>query len=198
MKAMALDREPGSTLPLNDQFRFDAGSPALNLLATVGQRRARHPVERMTCPARLRDWLAGAGLPAVPVTADDLEAVRGLREAGYRILAGARGSIRRADVETISSWSSRSLPGPRLLLAGDTLAVEEPAATIETVLAGLARELTGLAAGGGERLRACDGPECGMLYLDISRGQRRRWCSMARCGNSAKVGRFREAAGGSR
>jgi predicted RNA-binding Zn ribbon-like protein len=192
-----LDREPGSGLPLNDQLRFDAGSAALNLLATVGQRRSRHPVDRLTSAGRLGDWLAGAGLPAVPVTADDLAAARDLRETGYRILASPA-LLARADVETLSAWSSRPVPGPSLLLVAGQIKAEEPPATITTVLADLARELVRLATAGDERLRACDGPECGMLYLDTSRGRRRRWCSMARCGNIAKVGRFRESAGAER
>lgn len=42
-----------------------------------------------------------------------------------------------------------------------------------------------------ERLGRCPGPECGWLFLDASRSRRRQWCSMADCGNVAKVRRFR-------
>ncbi|GAA2796502.1 CGNR zinc finger domain-containing protein [Saccharopolyspora taberi] len=37
------------------------------------------------------------------------------------------------------------------------------------------------------RLRRCEGPECVLWFLDTSRNGRRRWCSMAGCGNRAKV-----------
>jgi len=37
------------------------------------------------------------------------------------------------------------------------------------------------------RLRRCDGERCGWLFVDASRGRRRRWCDMADCGNVAKV-----------
>ncbi|AJF67817.1 CGNR zinc finger domain-containing protein [Streptomyces vietnamensis] len=37
-----------------------------------------------------------------------------------------------------------------------------------------------------ERTRVCPGMRCGWVFLDSSRGGRRRWCSMATCGNSAK------------
>jgi predicted RNA-binding Zn ribbon-like protein len=40
-----------------------------------------------------------------------------------------------------------------------------------------------------DRLREC--PRCTHLFLDHGRGQGRRWCSMARCGNRAKVETFR-------
>ncbi|WP_229173049.1 CGNR zinc finger domain-containing protein [Bradyrhizobium ivorense] len=35
-------------------------------------------------------------------------------------------------------------------------------------------------------VRSCEGPECGLLFLDRTRGRVRRWCSMAVCGNRAK------------
>lgn len=37
-----------------------------------------------------------------------------------------------------------------------------------------------------ERTRICPGPHCGWLFLDSSRGGRRRWCDMATCGNLVK------------
>lgn len=37
------------------------------------------------------------------------------------------------------------------------------------------------------RLRRCDGAGCVLWFLDTSRNGRRRWCSMAGCGNRAKV-----------
>ena len=40
-----------------------------------------------------------------------------------------------------------------------------------------------------ERVRECDGENCGWLFLDTSKAGRRRWCSMADCGNRAKARR---------
>ncbi|MEU1289808.1 CGNR zinc finger domain-containing protein [Kitasatospora sp. NPDC005856] len=37
-----------------------------------------------------------------------------------------------------------------------------------------------------ERTRVCPGQRCGWVFVDSSRGGRRRWCDMATCGNSAK------------
>lgn len=42
-----------------------------------------------------------------------------------------------------------------------------------------------------ERVRRCAGEDCTRLFLDTSRGARRRWCDMSHCGNLAKVRRFR-------
>lgn len=189
-------------LALALQLRFDAGSPALDLCATVGRRRSGHPLERLTDPERARAWLGGAGLPDVPIQDDDLADLRRLREAGHHVVGsripGWEIMASAADVEMVSSWSRRALPGPWLVRDPDGVRAREPEATFETVLVGLAREFVSLAATGDERLRACDGSDCGMLYLDASRGRRRRWCSMGRCGNRAKVSRFREADSGAR
>jgi predicted RNA-binding Zn ribbon-like protein len=35
-------------------------------------------------------------------------------------------------------------------------------------------------------VKACEGPACTLLFADHTRGGRRRWCSMALCGNRAK------------
>lgn len=187
------DREPGSPLPLAQQLRFDAGSPALNLLATRGLRGTESPLERLSSVPRLADWLAGNGLPPVRFGESDVAAARGLREAGYGVLAAIVDGRAPAadDLAALNDWVSRPLPGPRLRPAGTRLSWDDAPATVETVLIGLARDLARLAIDPDAVLRGCDGPTCRMLYLDRSRGHRRRWCSMERCGNAAKAKQHR-------
>lgn len=40
-----------------------------------------------------------------------------------------------------------------------------------------------------ERVRQCDGDGCDWLFVDASRNNQRRWCSMEQCGNRAKMRR---------
>lgn len=40
-------------------------------------------------------------------------------------------------------------------------------------------------------VRQCQGPNCGWLFLDRSRGGHRQWCSDKTCGSHARVRRFR-------
>ena len=49
-----------------------------------------------------------------------------------------------------------------------------------------------------ERTRICPGEQCGWLFVDRSRGGKRRWCDMATCGNASKSRRHyaRQRAGG--
>jgi predicted RNA-binding Zn ribbon-like protein len=42
------------------------------------------------------------------------------------------------------------------------------------------------------RTRICAGTRCGWLFIDRSKGGRRRWCDMATCGNAAKSRRHYE------
>lgn len=43
-----------------------------------------------------------------------------------------------------------------------------------------------------DRLRVCDGRDCGWVFVDTSKSGRRRWCDMATCGNVAKAKRFQQ------
>ncbi|QGZ65150.1 CGNR zinc finger domain-containing protein [Paraburkholderia acidisoli] len=41
-------------------------------------------------------------------------------------------------------------------------------------------------------VKACEGHRCTLLFADHTRGHARRWCSMASCGNRAKVAAHRQ------
>lgn len=41
-------------------------------------------------------------------------------------------------------------------------------------------------------VKACEGSRCTLLFADHTRGHARRWCSMAVCGNRAKVAAHRQ------
>ena len=62
---------------------------------------------------------------------------------------------------------------------------------LDWLLAAVARSAAELVAeGAGARLRLCANPHCGLFFYDKSRTHRRRWCSMAVCGNRSKVAAF--------
>jgi predicted RNA-binding Zn ribbon-like protein len=41
------------------------------------------------------------------------------------------------------------------------------------------------------QVRRCEGEGCTLWFLDVSKSHKRRWCSMAVCGNRAKVAQYR-------
>jgi predicted RNA-binding Zn ribbon-like protein len=143
---------------------------------------------------KLGSWIARNGvLTVAPFVADaQLEDAGLLRSALSRALrAEASGEpIPPRDLATINSFADED--PPRLaLLAHGTLA-RTAAAPLPATLAVIARAAIELLASRGSDFRICEAAGCGRLFLDDSRGRRRRWCSMTRCGNRAKAMAFRE------
>ncbi len=62
---------------------------------------------------------------------------------------------------------------------------------LEWLLAAIARSAAELLVEGSETpVRRCANPDCRLFFYDESRTHRRRWCSMATCGNRHKVASF--------
>jgi predicted RNA-binding Zn ribbon-like protein len=62
---------------------------------------------------------------------------------------------------------------------------------LDWLLAAIARSAAEiLVEGARARIRTCANPGCGLFFCDTSRTHRRRWCSMAICGNRHKVASF--------
>jgi len=70
-----------------------------------------------------------------------------------------------------------------------------PSARLDRILWPVARSAVELLTSADlDHVRECDGRGCGWLFRDTSKAGRRRWCSMAICGNRAKARRHREDA----
>lgn len=62
---------------------------------------------------------------------------------------------------------------------------------LEWLLAAIARSAAELLVEGPQApVRRCANPNCRLFFYDASRTRRRRWCSMAACGNRHKVSAF--------
>jgi predicted RNA-binding Zn ribbon-like protein len=68
---------------------------------------------------------------------------------------------------------------------------EAPRQVLAPVVAAVAELLV---AGNRELVRTCAAPRCAIWFYDRTRSHRRRWCSMAVCGNREKVRSHRERA----
>ena len=63
----------------------------------------------------------------------------------------------------------------------------------ESLLQPIAREMANVICNEDFRLiRACEGHACTLMFIDRTKSHRRRWCSMAVCGNRAKQATLRE------
>ncbi len=181
-------------LPLaerRDGFRFSGGHPALDLTATLAGRLKPQPRELLKTPEDLGRWLTVSGLAASApdVSVLELDLARALREAIYGMaLSRIDGTIDPACRSVLNLVASGRAATP-VLDADGAIRLEGPAASLITSLAHEAIRLFG--AGDQDRIRQCASDSCALLFLDNSRAGDRRWCSMASCGNKAKVAEFR-------
>lgn len=167
-------------------FRFRGGHRALDLTATLGGRARGAMVERIPTRAELADWLSRAfAIPAPPTDRTDVQTAHRIREAIFTLAIEAQDNAEHArDILNAAAAGRAAVPvlGPPLGWSGDASAL----------LAQIAREAVLLFAGAdAARVRRCEGEGCSILFLDNSRRGDRRWCSMAGCGNKAKVAEFR-------
>jgi len=118
-----------------------------------------------------------------------------LREAIYRTFAAVSGaqSPNDKDIESICSAYADAGRYLSVVPGGDGIEMHwkldrDDAFGLLAPIAFSANEL--LLCDDLKRLKQCQ--PCGWLFLDKSKGGRRRWCDMKTCGNRAKVTRFRQ------
>ncbi|MEU2551057.1 CGNR zinc finger domain-containing protein [Streptomyces sp. NPDC013313] len=207
-----------STAPAPNEPRFDAGRICLDLLATA------HPAERLDAVEPLRAWIAAAGLvpPGTPLAHADASwpaRFRELRADVQQLLrgggsgsgsgsgggGGGGGGCGPADrrpydraLGRLNEAARAAPPAPRAVRGADGALVRELARAPECagLLALVARDAVELLTDPVARaaVRECEGDNCPLVYLDTSRGHRRRWCSSEVCGNRERVARHRRRA----
>jgi predicted RNA-binding Zn ribbon-like protein len=190
------------------KLRLDTDDLAVRLVNTMAWRLRDSTEERMTSPVALLDWFSASGF----IEPADLKAIGrawkkrpdaaveiyqtaiGLREAIYSILT-ARIHGKNPPNDALAFFNAvLSRPAPALCaqphgkLVWRRRSIEEYGADLLTPIAFSAVELmTGVRSA---KVRQCqDDRGCGWLFVDDSRAQNRRWCSMGDCGNRAKARR---------
>lgn len=195
------------------EMRFDAGRICLDLLSTT------HPVEHLDSLAALGTWITGAGLvpPGTPLTRADASWLTGFRELRshvgrlvWRAIAGPGEPMapsggrpapnRPYDIALarVNDIARVAPPAPRAVRQQDGTLVRELEGPPEcaALLAVIARDAVDLLTDPVARagIRQCEGDNCPIVYVDTSRGRRRRWCSSELCGNRERVARHRRRA----
>ena len=177
-------------------FSYIGGALALDLVNTVAWRDGEAR-DRLAALADVRRWAAGAGLPSASVTplkVSDLKAIRAGREALYAAFRPLAFGFP-ADASALDALNRRLgvLARHRRLAWHEDGAAWRVASSAPAVARFLAPILDNgmalLTEGEASRVKRCEDPHCGWLFLDRSSQGRRRWCSMADCGNRAKAQR---------
>lgn len=169
---------------------------ALDLLNTEARSQGQ-TVDHWTSGDDVHRWLVRQGvLPAVvPVPADLLARGRDLR-AAVRQAITARKAGTPVDLDALNTHLHGYLTFPRLQrddaggLAMTRVARDDGAASLLGPVAEAAAQL--LAEGDFTLVRQCEHPDCILWFYDRTKSHKRRWCSMAQCGNRHKAAQFRK------
>lgn len=176
---------------------FIAGQLALDFLNTrfgVGEQQR----ECLEDDADVIAWLLDADALDEPVNTPPTgiaEQARNLREHMRSVLAAAREG-KSADITMINLVLQRGQPLPILTWSSELPGFQERTMrrdqTSESFLYPIAQALVELVTEQNLRLvKQCEGSDCILLFYDQTKSRRRRWCSMATCGNRMKAAAHR-------
>lgn len=167
---------------------FDSGSFALDF-AYTGPIAGDQLTERLHAPDDLTHWLRERFPVAIgDARSRDLFDAVALRDAiGRMALAAAHDEpARTADIDIVNLYAAT--PDIPPTLEGGSRQAGRSVQSVGQALSTIARDAVDLFdRANAERIRECSGGDCSIVYLDTSRAATRRWCSMQRCGNRAKV-----------
>jgi len=187
-------------------FAQPSGSRVLDLMNTVDWRDdPLRRVDLMPNAAAMAAWVRHEGFVAADARACRLASHRHraaeLRETLAVLFAAAcrEAPLPSKALAALSNWTQEAWRHRQLAVRGNT-----PQWQWNARLAGADRVLFTIALEAGEllmspelrRVRICAGSGCGWFFLDRSKAGRRRWCTMASCGNRVKVRSYRERVAG--
>ena len=188
--------QPAAVSP--DSPALIADHPVLDMLNTIANVDGQ-PHDFWQTDEDVSDWLVRAGWLTEPLAGGYppgvlLAVARHLREV-IRTLVEARKAGRPAGEDALNVFLRQAPSHPVLVWDGDTPRVDRlrPADSVEQRLAPLAEAAAHLLAEGDFQLvRVCEHPECTLWFYDRTKSHKRRWCSMAVCGNRHKVAEYRK------
>jgi len=188
------NRAKRSVVPRTQDFQFIGGTLALDFTNTVGNRLTDMTDYFATEEDVLR-WARSSGVPelrSVALLPGALPVIRDVRErlhAVFSALLLAREPRRRTidEINDLLRWTGNlralDLRNGRAHWRWD-VPLGDPRGVLGPVVDSAADLIVSDRV---ERLKRCEDHACGWLFVDDSRARRRRWCSMADCGNREKA-----------
>jgi predicted RNA-binding Zn ribbon-like protein len=170
---------------------FDAGSVAIDFAYAGGFGEAP---ETLVAPSDLDGWL-WTRFPGLDgnATDRDLADAQALQRTLARLIAASSARTPRspADIDVINLFAA--IPDIPPTLPGGSRQAGRSQARVAQAMSAITREaIVLLSAANADRIRECAADDCHLIFYDDSRSNNRRWCSMLRCGNRAKVRAHRE------
>lgn len=182
-----------------------SGHLALDFCNTAGEHLAAQPTELLLDWESFLRWATQVGLIGSQSYfelighPEPLDEIILLREAIFRLglaVAGVRPKSR-GDLDSVRKRANA--PRPNIDFSEKIGQWRPtPSQASEQICGLLATEALSLfCSPKAARIGICGGENCGWLFLDESRGKRRRWCDMNDCGSRAKARRYYEKHKGS-
>ncbi len=176
------------------------GHLVLDFCNTAGEHLAERPNELLRGWESFLRWPTHAGLIA-PESYFELlhyteavDPIVRLRDAIYRVTLAIAGKRRISERDLALLQDHAKALSPGIEVRNHAVRWEpsprHASGQLCAVLAGEALSL--LCSQQAVRIGVCEGGLCGWLFLDESRGKRRRWCDMKDCGSRAKARRYYE------
>ncbi len=190
----------GNSVPRGLIAHQIGGHLALDFCNTAGEHRAVRPDELLRDWESFVRWATQVGLIGSQSYfelirhPEPLDEIILLREAIYRVglAAAGVGRVSKGDIDFVRKSAKAPLPDINF---NDNAGQWRPAPphASEQIRGLLATEALSLfCSPKAARIGVCEGGNCGWLFLDESRGKKRRWCDMNDCGSRAKARRYYE------
>lgn len=144
-------------------------------------------------------WLERYGIvPATKIKSVDrtelLKQARALRAMAHKLIV-QRKAGKENDVSGLNDYLNAYLSAPQLARdsAGNlTLSRTARGDTLASLLGPVAEAVAQLLVEGNfDLVKQCEHPDCILWFYDRTKAHKRRWCSMALCGNRYKAAQFR-------
>ena len=152
-------------------------------------------VDGLDQPEALKRWFLERRLlePGAPISAATVQRTAAVREALRSLLRANAGE--RLDPDSLATLEA-ALRWAGLAVVFDErgrIALEPGRPGVAGAVGQLLKVVSeAMADGTWARLKACSAADCGWAFYDSTRNRSGRWCSMAVCGNRAKVRAYRE------
>jgi predicted RNA-binding Zn ribbon-like protein len=148
-------------------------------------------------PAWIRSFLTRWNFQAARKDAVPVGQLRRLRDLLRALVekTESAGELRSADIEDLNAWL-RVAVIPQLVKNQNGFELRLQAAQIgwPAIIAAIAESFAkSLMEGKAARLKFCANEGCRWVFIDRTKGNIRRWCNDATCGNRDRVRRSREA-----
>jgi predicted RNA-binding Zn ribbon-like protein len=176
---------------------FGGAAPWLDLVNSELLDGFGHATECLDDPKWLRTFAEHWKLRESFEASAAQEGLRALRALLRRLVEknAARGSLGPREIVRLNAWLKIPV-FPRVVENQNGLALELRPAQIgwKAELAGIARSFAdALIRAPQGRLKICANAECAWVFVDRTKGNVRRWCNDATCGNRDRVRRSRAA-----